>query len=646
MSLEHKIEDVLDTIRDSQSRKGCALLLGAGCSVSAGIPTAAGFVKIIKETFRGRYEDASEKSYSHCMKQLSSAQRRNIVRDFIEGAKINWGHISVAQLIANKYVSRVLTTNFDPLVSRACAMINEFPAIYDFGAKQDYDPDYVPEKAIFHLHGQHTGFRLMNTDDETMEQFHHIRDVIRDCCKDRPLIVVGYSGECDPVFKYLAEIKEFNYPVYWVCYKDESPSQYVIENLLIEGKYASLIFGYDADDFFVRLAQCLDCFPPSFVARPFSHMNSCLDLLTPYRLPGSSAETDATQEARDVISNAIVSFEYEVEGANAQDGMQTSDDSAKLALLARSWLMAGEFDNVIAAVPTIHEISEELREPVSEAYHSKGMQLTALGMRNREEPGADFLRKACAQFEISLQVKPGNFSALNNWGVALMNLGVREPSGHATELLENACDKFEQSLRLKPDLHYALNNWGIALVNLGNRNTVNQSNALLGLAREKFELAIKRKPDYAEAMNSLGYTLTEIGKGLRTEDERRLMFQACDRFAQALALDPEHDAALLNWGAALIYWGVSIADLDIRELILDAAKEKLEKAESLRSGCGAYNLACIAALQGDHAACNSWLQVCLQHENLPPTEQIKQDATLISVREEPWFQSFIDNLSQ
>jgi NAD-dependent SIR2 family protein deacetylase len=47
--MERKIEDVVETLRGAKKRGSkCSLLIGAGCSVKAGIPTAAGFVDIIK----------------------------------------------------------------------------------------------------------------------------------------------------------------------------------------------------------------------------------------------------------------------------------------------------------------------------------------------------------------------------------------------------------------------------------------------------------------------------------------------------------------------------------------------------------------------------------------------------------------------
>ena len=85
---------------------------------------------------------------------------------YVQAARINWGHICIAALMKEGYVDRILTVNFDPLIARACALLGEYPAVYDFAASQHFKPDFVSDKAVFHLHGQMSGFVLLNTDAE------------------------------------------------------------------------------------------------------------------------------------------------------------------------------------------------------------------------------------------------------------------------------------------------------------------------------------------------------------------------------------------------------------------------------------------------------------------------------------------------
>src|SRR5690349_9660042 len=96
--------------------KGCALLVGAGCSVSGGVPAASGIVAFIRDNYPQRYERAKEKTYPHCMAELPLDARRDLIAQYVDEAKVNWAHICIAQLMKHEFVDRILTTNFDPLV--------------------------------------------------------------------------------------------------------------------------------------------------------------------------------------------------------------------------------------------------------------------------------------------------------------------------------------------------------------------------------------------------------------------------------------------------------------------------------------------------------------------------------------------------
>ncbi|MBT5376507.1 MAG: hypothetical protein HOL15_06815, partial [Nitrospinaceae bacterium] len=221
-----KVQDIVEALKQAKedSNIGCSLLIGAGCSFTANIPTGQGFVEIIKEERPTAYERAKEKTYPHCMGELEPGFQRQLITKAIEESKINWAHICIAVLIQKGYVDRVLTTNFDPLISRACALLGEFPAVYDFAASQTFKPEHLPKQAIFHLHGQHTGFALLHTEAKTKALSKSLKPVFKDASQGRLWIVVGYSGECDPVFDdHLSKVKDFEYGLYWVGYKDNLP---------------------------------------------------------------------------------------------------------------------------------------------------------------------------------------------------------------------------------------------------------------------------------------------------------------------------------------------------------------------------------------------------------------------------------------
>lgn len=286
MDYLRSIDDVVECVRNAKPRgRSCSLLIGAGCSVTAGIPPGSGFVKIIQERYPQAYQRAEKKTYAPCMAQLMLAERRDLIAECVDKAKINWAHVGIASLIQSGYVDRVLTTNFDPLVMRASALLGEFPAVYDFAASQLLNPADIPNKAVFHLHGQRTGFVLMNTEEECRRHSGRLGPVFQDAGRGRVWIVVGYSGENDPVFDHLALVDRFDNGLFWVGHKDSEPPAHVREKLLVEGKSAFFVSGSDADSFFVTLGQRLGIFPPALVQKPFTHLERTLEMLTPFAPP-------------------------------------------------------------------------------------------------------------------------------------------------------------------------------------------------------------------------------------------------------------------------------------------------------------------------------------------------------------------------
>jgi NAD-dependent SIR2 family protein deacetylase len=403
--LDRSLDDVVDALRHTRDvrKRGCSLLIGAGCSATAGIETAAGFVKLIEQRFKGAHERAAEKTYPKCMAELSRGQQRDLIIEQVAKARINWAHMAIAQLIRNGYVDRVLTTNFDPLALRACAMLGEFPAVYDFAISQLFRPEELPDKAIFHLHGQSTGFVLMNTDKEVEDHSQRLGPLFQHAGQARPWIVVGYSGDNDPVFNHLAAVERFDYSLYWVGFKDEEPKAHVRDKLLRPGKDAFLVRGYDADRFFVELAQKLECFPPDFVQRPFSFLKGSLSTLTEYRLLSGEEEIDILHNLRGLIGRAIAQFE-EV-ASDAEAAREPSREALELA--ATALLMAGKHEDLERLARTLgDQMTPSVRDAVAWSYIVQGDALSEQAKSKAGEEAEALVREASEKYAAALAIKP------------------------------------------------------------------------------------------------------------------------------------------------------------------------------------------------------------------------------------------------
>ncbi len=681
MELNHTIDDVIDVLkRAKEHERKSTLLIGAGCSVKAGIPTAGKFVEIIKKEYPRNYDRAPEKTYPHCMAELHYGERRELIAKYVDKAKVNWAHIGIACLMKAGYVDRIFTTNFDPLIIRACALINLFPAVYDFAASQEYNAADIPENAVFYLHGQRSGFVLLNTKEEVNKLSKSLEPVFRDAGLRRTWVVVGYSGSNDPVFEQLAKTTRFDYSLYWVCNKDSEPAEHVYKGLLAQDKYAFYVQGYDADDFFAVLAQKLGCFPPGLIKKPFSYLDEIFNTLSPYKLPTQETESDVTSEAREMIRECKAKYEAETEGTGQPE------EVLKAVQNANALMMAGEYDKVIALGERFEApLPEKLVDLIAWAYVMQGVTLGEQAMMKTGVEADRLFALAGEKFEAALKIKPDKHEALNNWGFALINQAKQKTGAEADRLFALAAEKCKAALKIKPDKHEALNNWGSALINQAKLKTGAEADRLFARAAEKCKAALKIKPDTYEALNNWGTALSGQAKLKTGAEADQLFAQAFEKYEEALKIKPDMHEALNNWGTALSSqakrktgaeadqffaqafkkyeealkikpdmhmalnnWSAAIIDQSkmkeekkAAKELLYLAKEKSLQAEDIATGVGAYNLACISALMGDENECRSWLAKSREYGKLPDIDHINSDEDLDSVRGKKWFKDFV-----
>ena len=158
------IEKIVKELKKAQSKgRGCILLTGAGCSSPAGIPDAAGWVERIKDRFPKAFSNAQVKDYHPLVQALTDEERSQVFSETLQKARINWAHIAIAQLMKENFIDRVMTTNFDSLTQKACALVGEFPAVYDGASPNLTGGGSIRKGSITHLHGQYPGAVEINT---------------------------------------------------------------------------------------------------------------------------------------------------------------------------------------------------------------------------------------------------------------------------------------------------------------------------------------------------------------------------------------------------------------------------------------------------------------------------------------------------
>ena len=130
--------EIAETFRNRRDGgKPGHVLIGAGCSKSAGIPLARELVDEILKRYPTKCANrfaGARPSYGAAMSALSPNERRDLIKPYIDNAKINWGHIALAAMMESGVIDTALTVNFDNLLARACGLLGLYPATYDFGA--------------------------------------------------------------------------------------------------------------------------------------------------------------------------------------------------------------------------------------------------------------------------------------------------------------------------------------------------------------------------------------------------------------------------------------------------------------------------------------------------------------------------------
>lgn len=489
-----EIEDIVETLKNAKERgKRCSVLIGAGCSVTAGIPTAQSFVEIIKEKYPRAYDRAEEKTYPKCMAKLAISEQRDLIAGYVDQAKINWAHIALAQLVKAGYVDRILTTNFDPLVLRACSLVGVFPATYDLATSQLFEPDKVPEQAIFHLHGQRTGFILINTEEAFKKHSKLLAPIFEDAGRGRVWLVVGYSGKNDPVFDHLAKVDRFDITLYWIGYKDDEPDLHLRERLLKEDKYAFYTRGFDADDFFVTLAQRLDFSPPDFVGKPFSHLENLYSVLAPYSVPKSTTPVNFVEYAQKFIHNAVEQIEP----------IQTD--------VIQGWadLMSDDLEKVFDLQNKYQKsMHAEIADVVRTAYLLQGLRLW-MDTENKSHEDLDKNYILANEKLISaLQIKPDEISYWL-WGDILSAWARTKTGEEADVLFKEAGEKYAEAVKIKPGKASTYNSWGISLLWWYRVITDNEKEKLLLQAKEILLQAEKTEEGIGAYNLACAYSLLE-----------------------------------------------------------------------------------------------------------------------------------------
>jgi len=285
-----------------------ALFLGAGTSVSSGVPSAEACIWQWKKSIfctnnPGLEEQVSEISlpavqdridrwlqvngfspgdgqdeYSYFIEKCLpiADDRRRFFEPWVRKARPHVGYRLLCLLAEAELFRSIWTTNFDGLVARAASDFDLTPVEVGFDCKERvFRQPERNELVCVSLHGDYRYDQLKNTSEELRSQEDELKAALISTIKTHSLVVNGYSGRDPSIMDTIREAvlqEDARGKVYWCGFSDE-PTEKVAELLLAAAekkREAYYVPGVGFDDAMTRLAHyCLE-------GSPLEHANRIL----------------------------------------------------------------------------------------------------------------------------------------------------------------------------------------------------------------------------------------------------------------------------------------------------------------------------------------------------------------------------------
>jgi len=233
------------------------LLLGAGASITSGVPIAANTVERVarwawcKENGRHPSDMSIRRSdywpwvtaqswykadvaladlYPHAIDNLLGVKsdRREFFEQLINPPEIppSRGYVALTQILHQGWISTVLTTNFDQCLEKAAIQHNRPHRLVSISTPADYImfSSAPQDPQLIFLHGSVKHYTDKNLTDEVQTLDGQLVDRLNPLLRDHPIIVVGYRGAEASVMNdlFLAQSTNgFLHGVYW-CVLDNT----------------------------------------------------------------------------------------------------------------------------------------------------------------------------------------------------------------------------------------------------------------------------------------------------------------------------------------------------------------------------------------------------------------------------------------
>ena len=275
-----------------------ALFIGAGTSVSSGVPSAQACIWEWKRHLfltnnpglEDQFAELSLPSVQRRIQQWLNTQgiypmegtpeeyafyihkcfpipddRRAYFQEKVRSAQPHIGYRLLCHLAQSDIMRSVWSTNFDGLVARAAANFNLSPLEVGIDTQSRLSRQANRgELLCVSLHGDYRYDELKNTPDELQRQEEALRQALIEEIRQRPTIICGYSGRDHSVMEALhtACNEEGNGAFYWCGHGDDEVPEHLLQLLKharANGKQAFYVPALGFDDLMTRLSlHCLE----------------------------------------------------------------------------------------------------------------------------------------------------------------------------------------------------------------------------------------------------------------------------------------------------------------------------------------------------------------------------------------------------
>jgi hypothetical protein len=234
---------------------------GAGASVGAGVPSAKDLTTQVLDRF-GYLMDKSAVAdgvspFSDAFCKLVPLGRKLFIHEAMGMTRgINPAHRIAARLNAEGWINLLLTSNFDDLLLRAARETgDENPWVVDLRNDMDTEAEAMRPGSLVYLNGVANSYRICGKSQAPEALIRSQRKAFLRAATNSVVIVLGVSGDHDPLFEFFTENLDYPHGLFWVTHSETPPDH--ITKKILSIKNAGFFGGHDADEFMKDLASGL-----------------------------------------------------------------------------------------------------------------------------------------------------------------------------------------------------------------------------------------------------------------------------------------------------------------------------------------------------------------------------------------------------